>query len=82
MDILLVLTVGALCIACFFIGAKVGQQVSKGVPLEAPVPNLLKTAQERQEKKAVEKEREKMDVILQNIDTYDGTGAGQKDVPA
>lgn len=81
MEILLVLVVGALCIACFFVGAKVGQQTSKGEPLEVPVPNPLKAWQEHREKKEAEKEQEKLETILQNIEAYDGTGAGQKDVP-
>lgn len=81
MEILLILLVGALNIACFFVGAKVGQQVSKGEKITVPEINPLKLWEERQDRKEAEKERNKMDVILSNIETYDGTSVGQKDIP-
>ena len=81
MEILLILLVGTLNIACFFVGAKVGQQVSKGEKITAPEINPLRLWEERQDRKAAEKECNKMDVILSNIETYDGTSVGQKDIP-
>jgi hypothetical protein len=81
MEILLILLVGALNIACFFVGAKVGQQVSKGEKITVPEINPLKLWEDRQDRKEAEKERNKMDVILSNIETYDGTSVGQKDIP-
>ena len=85
MEILLVLTVGTLCIACFFVGAKVGQTVSRGETLEVPELNPVKiireTRERRQEEREQRLEQDRMDVILQNIEIYDGTGLGQKDVP-
>jgi hypothetical protein len=79
--IFLIIAVGALCIACFFIGAKVGQTVSKGEPLEAPSINPMKAIQEHNDRKAAREEADKLQVILENIERYDGTGSGQKDVP-
>lgn len=79
--ILLTLVVGTLCIACFFVGAKVGQQVSKGEPVELPEVNPMKLIQERREKKAAEEEKNRLDTIIRNVDRYDGTGLGQEDVP-
>lgn len=79
--ILLALVVGTLCIACFFVGAKVGQQVSKGEPVELPEVNPMKLIQERREKKAAEEEKNRLDTIIRNVDRYDGTGLGQEDVP-
>ena len=81
MDILLIAVVGALNIVCFFIGAKVGQQVSKGVPIETPNLNPMKAFRENQERKAAKEEQEKIDTIMRNIEKYDGTGRGQEDVP-
>lgn len=81
MEILLVLTVGTLCIACFFVGAKVGQQASKGEPIETPVINPIKAIREHQERKAAEEEQSKIDTIMRNIEIYDGTERGQEDVP-
>ena len=78
--ILIILTVGILNIGCFFIGAKVGQKVVKGEPIEIPSLNPLKAYREAQDRKEAEREADKLDTILQNIEAYDGTSAGQKDV--
>ena len=77
--ILAIAIVGTLNIACFFIGAKVGQAVSKGEKIEAPNP--IKAIEERREKKEARKEQDRIDVIMQNIETYNGTSSGQKEVP-
>ena len=81
MEILLVLGTALVCICCFIIGAKVGQTVSKGEDIEVSMPNPLKAIQEREARKEAQKEQDKVNTILQNIDSYDGTGANQKDVP-
>ncbi len=81
MEILLILIVGALNIACFFIGAKVGQTVSKGEKIELPSADPFKAYREHQERKEAEREQERVDTIMRNIDNYDGTGAGQEEVP-
>ena len=80
MEILLTLVVGMLCIACFFIGAKVGQQVSRGETIKTPELNPLKLIQAQREKKAAEEENAKYETIMRNIDKYDGTDSGQEDV--
>ena len=41
MEILLVVAVGAMCIGCFLVGAKVGQTVSKGEKIELPTVNPI-----------------------------------------
>lgn len=81
MEILLALVVGTLCIACFFVGAKVGQQVSKGETIETPSLNPIKAIQEHQERKAAKEEQDKIDTVLRNVERYDGTSFGQEDVP-
>ena len=81
MEILTILTVGALNIVCFFVGAKVGQKVVKGETIEAPKLNPLQAIREREDRREAEREQDKIDVIMQNIEKYDGTGHGQKDVP-
>lgn len=81
MEILTILTVGALNIVCFFVGAKVGQKVVKGEPIETPKLNPLQAIREREDRREAEREQDKIAVIMQNIEKYDGTGHGQKDVP-
>ena len=71
---------GFLNIACFFIGAKVGQTVSKGEKVEMPNLNPVKTYQANRAKKEIKMQQDKFDTILRNIDRYDGTAKGQEDV--
>ena len=79
MDILLVAVVSALNIVCFFVGAKVGQTVSREEKLHIPGPVAAYKA--HTEAKEVAAEKNRLDVILGNIERYDGTGKGQEDVP-
>lgn len=81
MEIFLILTVGALNIACFFIGAKVGQATRDGDKIELPSLSPMRAVRERQDRKRSEAEQSKIDTILKNIESYDGTPRGQKDVP-
>lgn len=80
MEVLLILAMGVVCMACFLMGAKVGQAVAKGEKVELPI-NPLMSAKERQAKQEAEFEQNRLSTILQNIDRYDGTSDGQKDVP-
>lgn len=79
--ILLILVVGALNVACFFIGARVGQKVVKGEAVELPEIDPMKPIREQKERKKAEAEQDYYDTIMSNIDNYDGTGSGQKDLP-
>ena len=81
MEVLLLLVMGITNVACFAIGAKVGQKVVKGEVIELPTVNPMEAARRREAKKEEELEKNKIETILQNIDNYDGTGYGQKDVP-
>jgi len=81
MEILLILTAGALNVACFFIGAKVGQTVAKGEKIEMPSVNLTQAARGRIDRKKAKKTQDRYNTIMRNIDNYDGTSNGQEDVP-
>ena len=81
MEILLIVAVGTLNIACFFIGAKVGQTVNKGKDIEAPNLNPVTVYKRHLEQREADREKNKLDVIMANIERYDGTGNGQEDVP-
>ena len=81
MEAILLLIMGAINILCFMIGAKVGQQASKGEKIELPTINPMEAIRERMDKKEAEKEQAKLDTIIRNIEAYDGTNRGQEDVP-
>lgn len=74
-------------IACFYLGAKIGQTVSKGETIKLPDVELnpIKAFKEYKEEsefnREQQKELDKLDAILANLESYDGTGAGQKDIP-
>jgi hypothetical protein len=81
MEIALVLASGAMCIVSFLIGARVGQKVVKGEPVELPSVNPMKAYREHQARREADKEQKRIDAILENIEAYNGTDSGQKDVP-
>lgn len=81
MEVLLLLVMGAVNIACFMIGARVGQKVTKGEEVKLPTVNPMELVQEHREKRAAQEERDKVETILRNIESYDGTAYGQEDVP-
>lgn len=81
MDILSILVVGTLNIACFFIGAKVGQKVVKGEPIVLPSLNPIEAIKEHSSRREAERQAERDETILRNIERYDGTPFGQEDVP-
>ena len=78
---LIILAIGALNIVCFFVGAKVGQTAAKGEKIETPALNPIKAIEEKASKRQAQEEQNRLDTIMQNIEKYDGTGRGQKDVP-
>lgn len=79
--VIALVTVSALNIVCFFVGAKVGQTVSKGEDITMPSVNPLKAIREHNARKEADMEQNRIETILSNIDRYDGTARGQKDVP-
>lgn len=81
MEILLILVSCLSNIVCLIVGAKVGQAVSKGEAIETPTLNPIKAMQEHADKKQAKAEQERIETIMRNIESYDGTGANQEDVP-
>ena len=72
---------GLVNIGCFLIGAKVGQTVSRGGTVELPELNPVKAARAYTEARKQTEEERRREIILRNIDNYDGTGLGQQEVP-
>ena len=79
-SVLLLLISGTLNVVCFFVGAKVGQKTAKGEEIQAPEINLSNPVKAYREKKKAEYEQDRIDTIMQNIEAYNGTSVGQKDV--
>lgn len=84
MEALLLLTMGAMNILCFIVGARVGQKAVRGEDINVPTitpPNPFEAYREREARREAQREADRMATILENIEKYDGTSAGQTDVP-
>ncbi len=81
MTVFTVLATGALCILCFFLGARVGQAAKNGEVLRPPEGNPFRAFRERESRREAEREQRRLDIILRNVERFDGTGQGQEDVP-
>ena len=83
MDALAIAVMGLAMIASFITGAKVGQAVQKGkdIRVELPAASPIDTIKTHLSKKESAKEQARLDAIMQNIETYDGTSFGQRDIP-
>lgn len=79
--IALVAIVGTLNVVCFFVGAKVGQMVTKGEDVSIDIPNPVEIVREHTERREIEREQDRLDVIMRNIERYDGSANGQEEVP-
>lgn len=79
--IILIICIGIMNILCFFIGAKVGQKVIKGETIEIPKIEPINKIREYNTNREVLRMQEKDRIINENIDNYNGTSLGQKDLP-
>lgn len=81
MEVLTILAMGLVCMACFLMGAKLGQTVTKGEEIKIPSVNPMQAVRDNRARKEAEMEQDKFNKILLNIEKYDGTTKGQEDVP-
>lgn len=72
---------GFICICSFKLGARVGQMVVRGESVESPFKSPVEAIREAKENHEYRREQDRLQTISDNIDNYDGTGLGQKDVP-
>lgn len=79
-SITLIVVISILNIVCFFVGAKIGQKVANNEPIKLPNVNPVKVIEEYKETKENKKEQERFNTMLDNINNYDGTKLGQKDI--
>ncbi len=85
--ILVILISSITNVFCFFIGAKLGQKIvnKEEIKFDDIKPNITldprKIRQHKEEEMNMKHEIEKMDIIMQNIENYDGTDYKQEDVP-
>lgn len=81
MEAIILLIVSISNIICFFLGAKIGQRVVNNQPVRIIDKSPIESIREKQDSKELKKQQEIDNVIKHNIDVYDGTSLGQKDIP-
>lgn len=77
-QLLLVVFICLSNIACLIVGAKVGQKAYRGEDIR--LPNPVEKVQAFKDSQEYRKEQAATETMLHNIDVYDGTGLGQKDI--
>ncbi len=60
----------------FYFGLVNGQRIEKKENVD-----IFTIIKKRKENKKVQEEQDKLQTIMSNIDAYDGTSEGQKDIP-
>ena len=79
--LMLLLLVVFIClsnVACLIAGAKIGQKAYRGEDIKLPDP--VAKVQSFKDSQEYKKEQEAIDTMMHNIDVYDGTSLGQKDI--
>lgn len=79
--VIIIIAVGAMCIASFFVGAHVGNKVSKDEPIELPKVDPMKVIRQKNERAEAKAKQAEVDAVLRNINRYNGTAEGQEDIP-
>lgn len=83
--ILIILATGIICLLSFYMGLKANNNESKSGEIKIPTINPIKKIQGHKERikesKREQLEREILETNLENINNYDGTSLGQKDIP-
>ena len=79
MEVVIILAVGFVCMASFLAGVRVGR--AKDEPIVPIAQSIVPKKPDKTVQKEAEMERHRMNIILNNIENYDGTSRGQEDVP-
>ena len=78
--ILLLFLFGIFIITAYTLGLKNGQKLKNNEEIKIPEINPVKIVRNEIETFEQRKKQDVYDTIMTNIDNYDGTGLGQKDI--
>lgn len=76
----IIVSIGIMNILCFLVGARTGQKVVNKEEVKLPNLNPVEAVRTYREKKEERIELDNINTMMENIDTYDGTALGQKDL--
>lgn len=80
MDFLTVAVTGILCILCFKLGAELRPGDTKERKEVGNFPNPIKVIDEARREREIKREKKRADIIMRNIEAYDGTAEGQEEI--
>ena len=80
--ILLLFLFGIFIILSYTLGLKNGQKLKNNEEIKIPEINPVKIVRNEIETFEQKKKQDAYDTMMANIDNYDGTGLGQKDIPS
>lgn len=73
---------GVFIIVAYTLGLKNGQKLKNNEEIKLPEVNPVKIVRNEIETFEQKKKQDAYDTMMANIDNYDGTGLGQKDIPS
>ena len=73
---------GVFIILAYTLGLKNGQKLKNDEEIKMPEVNPVKIVRNEIDAFQQRKKQDVYDTIMANIDNYDGTGLGQKDIPS
>ena len=73
---------GIFIITSYTLGLKNGQKLKNNEEIKMPEINPVKIVRNEIETFEQKKKQDAYDTMMANIDNYDGTGLGQKDIPS
>lgn len=74
--------IGIFIILSYTLGLKNGQKLKNNEEIKIPEINPVKIVRNEIETFEQKKKQDAYDTMMANIDNYDGTGIGQKDIPS
>ena len=76
--IMLVFMTGSFCVLCFLVGvlSSLGRKLNLN-----PIENYKEHKEIKQQIRINDLEQRQVATMMENIDNYDGTSTGQKDIP-
>ena len=72
---------GLFILASYTLGLRNGQKLAKKEEITIPNINPVTAINKQIESAEQKKEQKAFDIMMFNIDNYDGTGLGQRDIP-
>lgn len=73
---------GVFIILAYTLGLRNGQKLKNNEEIKIPEINPIKIVRNEIETFEQKKKQDAYDTMMANIDNYDGTGLGQKDIPS